>query len=378
VAYNVAERTEAKRGDMPMSKQRALINFKPRCMGIAFMGMPHVDVARACQVVLDNLPEAPVLPSLQNLYPQVYSTNGGYRDAKGMACLKMNEANGKMFFDTSSSSVTEELTKFYQSCLADDLTPFGLHLETAYGQLAMLKQLELQRPSWKLVQFSIYGPITFGLQVTDEKGKPIFYNEAFRDIVIKSLIMLTRWYEKRLEEVVPNIPTLVLWGEPSLQQYGSFLVPISKELIIACLNELKSGTNSLNCVHCCANTDWSIVMESKVDAISFDAYNFPDNLCLYASEVGGFLDRGGMLAWGIVPNTEEAIASETANSLVERLEAAIDCLVKKGVNKQTILEASFIQPSCNTIGISPEACERILTTIREVSEQMRSRYTELN
>ena len=361
-----------------MSKQRALINFKPRCMGIAFMGMPHVDVARACQVVLDNLPEAPVLPSLQNLYPQVYSINGGYRDARGMACLKVNEADGKMFFDTSSSSVTEELTKFYQSYLADDLTPFGLRLETAYGQLAMLKQLELQRPSWKLVQFSIYGPITFGLQVTDEKGKPIFYNETFRDIVIKSLIMLTRWYEKRLEEVVPNIPTLVLWGEPSLQQYGSFLVPISKELIIACLNELKSGTNSLNCVHCCANTDWSIVMESKVDAISFDAYNFPDNLCLYASEVGRFLDRGGMLAWGIVPNTEEEITSETANSLVERLEAAIDCLVKKGINKQTILEASFIQPSCNTIGVSPEACERILTTIREVSEQMRSRYTELN
>lgn len=351
-----------------------MIKFKPHFMGLAFVGMPHTDVDRACKVVLDNLPEAPVLPSLQYLYPRVYFGNVGYRDAKGMPCLKINETSSKIFFDTSSPKAADELTEFYKSCMTNDLTRFGLRLETAFGQLAMLKLLERRLPSWQLVQFSICGPITFGLDVTNEKGKPIFYNEVFRDVVVKSLIMLVRWYEQRLKEVVPDLPTLVLLGEPSLQLYGSSLVPISKEPIIACLNEMKTETNSLNCVHCCANTDWSMVMESKVDIISFDAYNYPDNLALYAAEVERFLERGGMLAWGIVPNTEAKINEETADSLTEKLETAIDSLVKKGVNKKAIIESSFVQPSCNTIGVSPQACEKILATVREVSAKMRSRH----
>ncbi len=359
---------------MPINKRNALTNFKPHFMGLAFVGMPHTDVARACKVVLDNLPEAPALPSLQYLYPQVYFGNVGYRDAKGMPCLKINEATGKMFFDTSSPTVTEELTEFYKSYMVNDLSRFGLRTETAYGQLAILKLLKKRLPSWKIVQFSICGPITFGLDVTDEKGKPIFYNQAFRDVVVKSLIMLVRWYEQKLREVVPELPTLVLLGEPSLQLYGSSLVPISKEPIKAFLNEMKAETNSLNCVHCCANTDWSMVMESKVDAISFDAYNYSENLSLYATEVGRFLERGGMLAWGIVPNTEAKINEETADSLVEKLETSIDLLVKKGVSKQAIMESSFVQPSCNTIGVSPDVCEKILATIREVSVKMRSRH----
>ena len=110
-------------------------------MGIAFVGMPHVDVDKAVKAILDNLPEAPLLPSLQNLYPEIYFTNYNFRDARGMPCLRINEATGKLFFDTSSPSVAEELAEFYQSYMDNDLARSGLHLETAHGQLAMLRRL---------------------------------------------------------------------------------------------------------------------------------------------------------------------------------------------------------------------------------------------
>jgi hypothetical protein len=79
-----------------------------------------------------------------------------------------------------------------------------------------------------------------------------------------------------------------------------------------------------------------------------------------------------MLAWGIVPNTEAEIAKETTISLVGRLEAAMDCLIQNGVSKREMLKSSFIQPSCNTLGVSSETCERILTAVREISDRMRA------
>lgn len=349
-------------------------NFRPCCMAIGFVGMPHYDVHKACDVVLNCLPEVPVLPSLQNLYPKHFITNSGYRDARGMPCLKVKEPSGKMFFNTSSSSLAEELTGFYESYMADDITPFGLDMSISHGQLAMIQELKNHRPTWKLIQFSILGPISFCLDVPDENGKPIIYNETFRDVVVKSLTMLVRWYEEKLKEILPGLSTIALVGEPSLQYYGSALVNITKEMIIKGLDELNYQTNSLICLHCCGNTDWSMVMESQVNAISFDAYNFSANLCMYASQIKRFLERGGMLAWGIVPNTEPDIIRETTSSLVERLETTMDCLVQKGISKRELVESSFIQPSCNTLGVSPEICEKILTTVREVSEQMRVRY----
>ncbi len=341
-------------------------------MGLAFAGMPHKDIDRACQVVQDNLAEAPALVSLQYLYPQVYTINVGYRDSRGMPCLRIKDT-GRMYFDTSAATAPDELAEFYSAYLANDLGRFGLRLDDAHGQLAMLGRLRQRRPEWRLVQFSLLGPVSMGLHTVDEKGKPLIYNDTFRDVITKSLVMLIRWYEHQVHQSLPGIPTLALVGEPSLQYYGSSLVPISKELITACLSDIKSQTRSLSCIHCCANTDWAMVMSANIDIISFDAYNYPDNLSIYASEVAEFLDKGGMLCWGIVPNTEAGIKAETADSLIEKLERGIGLLVKKGVSRQAIAEASFVQPSCNTVGVSPETCERILKMIGEVSAKMRAR-----
>ena len=52
-------------------------------------------------------------------------------------------------------------------------------------------------------------------------------------------------------------------------------------------------------IHVCANTDWSMLLDSSLDIINFDAYVYMDSIGLYAESLAEFLDRGGYLAWGI-------------------------------------------------------------------------------
>ncbi|MEW6034846.1 MAG: methionine synthase, partial [Chloroflexota bacterium] len=66
-----------------------------------------------------------------------------------------------------------------------------------------------------------------------------------------------------------------------------------------------------------------MLLEAATDIVNFDAYGFAQNFALYPAEVEAFLKRGGVIAWGIVPNTEQAVLQETAGSLRDRLEEAM-------------------------------------------------------
>jgi hypothetical protein len=89
------------------------------------------------------------------------------------------------------------------------------------------------------------------------------------------------------------------------------------------------------------------------------------------------MERGGALAWGIVPSglpDPEQVARETADSLVERLEAGMGLLVEKGIDKELIVERALITPNCGTGTMRPDLAERTFTLTREISEIMRGRY----
>ena len=75
-------------------------------------------------------------------------------------------------------------------------------------------------------------------------------------------------------------------------------------------------------------------------------------MSLYADEMERFLVRGGSIAWGIVPTA--GVNNETPRLLVDRLEGYIESLVDKGVNKQRLVESSWVTPTCAPGALSKE------------------------
>ncbi|KKL51623.1 hypothetical protein LCGC14_2293620, partial [marine sediment metagenome] len=164
--------------------------------------------------------------------------------------------------------------------------------------------------------------------------------------------------------------------EPYLSSYGSAFASLKKEQIVDSLNEIFQAIhkhNALAGIHCCGNTDWPMLMETQVDIISFDAYGYMEKMLIYKQEIDSFLKRGGILAWGIVPTSHD-VNEATTDSLLEKLESAIDSLVNKGIERRLINENSLITPSCGTGTMPLEEAERAMILTHDLSMKIKERY----
>jgi hypothetical protein len=158
-----------------------------------------------------------------------------------------------------------------------------------------------------------------------------------------------------------------------MTSFGSGFVSLSRDQVVTLLEEVFAGMSGLKGVHCCGNTDWSVLLETSTDILNLDAYDYAESLALYPDAVAAFLERGGIIAWGIVPSGP-AVEGETVASLVERLHGAIDLLVRKGLPLDKLLAAGLVTPSCGTGSLDPQMAERILELTAAVAAQMRARY----
>jgi hypothetical protein len=158
-----------------------------------------------------------------------------------------------------------------------------------------------------------------------------------------------------------------------MASFGSAFIGLTRGQVIALFEEVFSGLQGLKGVHCCGNTDWSILLNTSVDILSLDAYDYSQTLVAYAKDLSRFLERGGVIAWGIVP-AGIAAESETVESLVGRLEQAMDRLDKAGVSREAMLRSGLVTPSCGLGALRPTLAEHIFDLTAGVSDERRRRY----
>jgi methionine synthase II (cobalamin-independent) len=276
--------------------------------------------------------------------------------------------NQRIYVDRGKE-LEPELEALYIAYLENDLEHGAISPDYAQG-LATAHQFLSGHPL-VAVKGQVTGPVSWGLSVVDQDRRPVLYDEVLAEAIAKHLRLKAAWQEKELRKISPN--TIIFVDEPYMAAFGSAFVSLSREQVISLLEEVFSGIKGLKGVHCCANTDWSILLETSIDILNLDAYGYAENLALYPEEVKRFLERGGIIAWGIVPASEE-VHRETPESLVARLEEAISLLVKKGVPREAILNSSMITPSCGTGSLSRETAEKVIKMAAEVAKRMQDKY----
>jgi methionine synthase II (cobalamin-independent) len=386
------------------------LNLLPTAVG----SLPHSDPVAACDLILRVLPEIPIWPQLprrtfrENMYAQYGECFPG---------VVLDEAGERIWVDRSQD-LTPALEHLYAAYLENDLDFAAISPEYAAGLYTLLRRQGIRksgnqeiskltnqqisksaianrksqianrksaicnlgraRPpasgqSAMAIKGQVTGPISWGLTVTDENRRPVLYDEVLADAVAKHLRLKAAWQERELRKLVPQ--TIIFVDEPYMSAYGSAFVAIDRDLVVSLLSETMAGIQGLVGVHCCGNTDWSILLETPMDILNFDAYGYAESLALYPQAVHAFLRRGGAIAWGIVPALEEeAIWRESVASLTERLVAAMHLLVKKGLPLDDLLAACLVTTSCGLRGRTEAAAERALELVAGVSREMRRRY----
>jgi hypothetical protein len=169
---------------------------------------------------------------------------------------------------------------------------------------------------------------------------------------------------------------ILFLDEPGLSGYGSAFFSVDGATITGRLNEAIEEFQAQGArvgVHCCGNTDWSLLLSTKAHILNFDAWGFWEHFSLYPEAVEGFLSRGGVLAWGIVP-TSEFTGRETVEVLMEKLGAGFRALVGKGVCEETLRERCLLTTSCGMGLMSVEDAEKAMGLLAELSRRMREKY----
>ena len=337
--------------------------FEPELLPMSIGSLPHVDPREARDLILRHFPEVPSWPQmpkrsfLENMYVQF---------SEGFPGVVLE---GDRIYVDRTQDLSADLERLYLAYLENDLDAYAVSQAYAAG-LALLSEVPCN--SWKAVKGQVTGPISWGLTVVDQDRRPVLYDDVLADAVAKHLRLKAVSQEGELRRTHPM--TIMLVDEPYLSSFGSAYVALTRDHAVALMEEVLSGLQGLKGVHCCGNTDWSVVLSTSVDILSFDTYDYAESLSLYAAEVQEFLRRGGIIAWGIVPREGQKLAHETAETLVDRLHQAMKLLVRKGVPFEDLLAGSLVTPCCGLGSLSLEDAERALALTSGVSREMRLRY----
>jgi len=323
--------------------------------------LPHTDPDAACRLVLDTLdiPTWPQLPQRsfrENMYVQFSECFPG-----------IVLADERIYVDRSRD-LDPPLEQLYLAYLNDDLDYGRINVEYAAGLHRFLR-LDVGRPP--AVKGQVTGPVSWGLTVVDQDRRPVLYDDVLADAVAKHLRLKAAWMERELRRLSPQ--TIIFIDEPYLSSFGSAYISLERDQAIALIAEVLAGIHGLKGVHCCGNTDWSLLMATPIDILHLDAYDYAESLALYPDEVGAFLARGGLIGWGVVPASDR-VWDETAAGLVDRFEAALSLLTAKGLHHDDLLAAALISPSCGCGSLKVETAEQVHRLAAELSNALKERY----
>ena len=288
-----------------------------------------------------------------------------------LPCVEVDEEKEKIIISTRGD-MTSALEAFYNPYLADDVDAYALQSKYAEGFFAMLESLSATKGDWAKGQ--VTGPISFGLTVTDQDLRASLYNEMYADVIVKNMAMTARWQVRQLKALRPNV--IIFADEPYMASFGSAFISLSREQAVGYLDEVFEAIHNegaFSGVHCCANTDWSVLLSTKVDILNLDAYGFIENLALYPAEIREFLDRGGAVCWGLIPNNEQ-ILTETPQALADRLRAGLKLISEKasarGVNisMDELASRSLIAPACGLGSTSHEIADKVFDALAETGD----------
>lgn len=344
------------------------MKFKAECRSTAIGSFPHKTAEDALNLIFSYLKDIPVWPQL----PAGNFLEGmGPQYSEGVPAVTVDETGEKLVADTGDA-LPSAMEKFYEQYMSEDVAPFAISKRFAAG----LHKFPVLLPSSPAagcyaVKGHTTGPITWGLTVCDAAKKASYYNDMLKDGVIKALARKVEWQIDFLKPLNDNV--IIFIDEPYLQSYGSATVPLTEGDVTATLNEVIASVKSksgISGIHCCGNTDWSLLCKTNTDIVNFDAFEYAESLSLYFTEVGDFLERGGILAWGVVPSTPD-VDDQDINTITEAFKRGVALLTKKGIKESTVLEQSLITPSCGGGSLTITQCEKMLALTSKLSEVLR-------
>jgi hypothetical protein len=321
--------------------------------------LPHHNAEEACRLILGtvDIPFWPQLPkrSFREFMIPQYS--------EGMPFFRIDPTKETFWIERDSP---EELERFYESWTPG--SRIAISEDYAAGLHTFLAMTQNRR--FDYLKGHVTGPLTFTLGLKDHEGKAAYFDEELREI---SLMLLKAKINWQIDILKTNASDVIIFiDEPILSALGSSgYLGVSPAEALRLLQET-TGTiraaGGIAGIHCCGNADWSLVIKSGADIINFDAFDYLGAIALYSEEFRGFLEQGGLLAWGIIP-TSDAVTVENAESIQGRFTAGFAQLARR-IPESLLRSHILLTPSCGTGSRTVDETLKVFQLLMRLKEEM--------
>ncbi|MDO9324576.1 MAG: hypothetical protein Q7T80_06415 [Methanoregula sp.] len=328
--------------------------------------LPHKNSREACEDVLETFPSFPYIPTLPDR-GQLESIV--FNDSEQLPGRVIRD--DRLLFD-SSTDQTAAMEQVYMDYVEENFASYALHENYASAFIEMMSH-DLSRTS--ILKFQVTGPVTFGMQVVDANKRPIYYDSQLADVLAKMLALKARWCEVEMKARTGVQETLIVLNEPYLASLGSSVVPVDKETVRSGWEDIASLVKGGLGIHCCSNTDWEFVLGLDPSVVSFDAYATAKEFLLYADTITGYMERGGVVAWGIVPADNRIFETESTDSLYRKY-LDIRTQLCTRMPESLFDSQSLITPSCGIRFADRTSACSIMQTATEISHRIQKKNSE--
>ena len=324
--------------------------------------MPHRDVDRALQVALSmDVPFWPQLP-LYSYHEDMY--------------VQASEHFPGIILDLEKRTLRFSMEKFtaeLEDTLAHFEEPEYFDVSETYS-VVYSRFLALDLSDRPAIRGQLEGPISFGFNVLDQDDRPILFDDTVRPFMLEFMAKRVNVQLERLTERNPN--AFMFIDEPGLQFLFSAMTGYSDMAAKGDMDLFFSLIQRPRGVHLCGNPDWDFLLGLDLDILSLDVYSNGEVFASYAESIKTFLERGGVLVWGIVPTNFEPFEAETLDSLEKRLEEIWDILGKTGIDLEFLLSRSLLSPAtcCLVNPDGEKTVEAAFKVINRLSRRLREKY----
>lgn len=324
--------------------------------------MPHKDADRALEIALSmDIPFWPQLPHVsyyEDMYVQAAEHFPG-------VILNMEKRTLRFSMDKFINEFEETMAHFDESEYFD--------ISKGYS-VVYHKFLEMNLSGRPAIRGQLEGPVSFGLNVLDQDDRPILFEDTIRPFMLEFMAKRINVQLQRLQKMNPN--SFMFVDEPGLQFLFSALSGYDSLKAKDDLEHFFSMVQRPRGIHLCGNPDWDFLLNLDLDILSLDIHQNGEVFSSYHASIKRFLDRGGVIAWGIVPTNFEPFEAEDIGSLEKRLSAIWDFLENKGIDKALLISKSLLSPAtcCLVNPDGEKTVEKAFHVVQKLSQRLRDRY----
>jgi hypothetical protein len=330
--------------------------------------VPWTDIQGTCMNILSLFPDIPFWPQFVQ---RSYVEDMIIQYSEGLPSLKVLEE--KKGLTVSPHEMESELVTFYDHYLKDDIDYFAISNDYASGLSEMIRLIGLNPDhDGSYIKGQTVGPVTFAASVKDPEGVSVLHHPDLLEAITKGLAIKALWQVKELSGTAKT--PIIFIDEPYLSGFGSAFSPIERHDVIRLIKEvmdyLREKSDAHIGIHCCGNTDWSMIIETGPDIINFDAFSYMDYFLLYPEDITRFIQKGGAIAWGIVP-TSDFSGEETVEGLFSKLKQGLARLYEWGLEPDTVIKQSLLTPACGLGTMDRVDSEKVLNLLSNLSQKCR-------